>query len=95
MYKIYTLFTLLQIEAKSKEFFQVENQFIKLINLTSIYYFFNLKHKTVWAPFDWPTIIACPRKNLGHLEVKTMTFNDFFDWKPFSVLNLLNKIVAD
>lgn len=54
-----------------------------------------LKHKTIWAPSEWPTIIACSRKNPGPLEVITMKYNDFFDWKSFSVSNLPKQIVTD
>jgi len=43
-----------------------------------------LKNRTVWAPSEWPTLIANSRKNPGPLEVKVMKFNDFFDWKTFT-----------
>lgn len=54
-----------------------------------------LKNRTVWAPSEWPTLIANSKKNPGPLEVKVMKFNDFFDWKTFTSSVMEKTLMTD
>lgn len=47
-----------------------------------------IRHKTVWAPSEWPTMITNARSNPTGYTVNVLNCTDFMDWKSFSLVLL-------